>query len=80
MALTTRRQFVQQTTLAATALWHSQITALDAVSAASEQNAAPLDAAAIRKLAAEITGHVITPDASDYESCNPLRTGRTSTA
>ena len=68
MALTTRRQFVQQTTLAAAAVCHSQIKALEAIFAASELNAAPLDAAAIRKLASEIAGHVITPDASDYES------------
>jgi hypothetical protein len=36
-----------------------------------EQNAipaAPVDAAAIRKLAAKITGHVITPDAPDKSS------------
>jgi hypothetical protein len=32
-----------------------------------EQNAASLDAAAIRKLASQITGHVITPEAPDYE-------------
>ncbi len=35
---------------------------------ARQQNAAPLDAAAIRKLASEITGHVITTEAPDYES------------
>jgi FAD/FMN-containing dehydrogenase len=35
---------------------------------ASGQNTAPLDAAAIRRLSSEITGHVITPDSSDYES------------
>ena len=28
----------------------------------------PIDAAAIRKLASPITGHVITPEAPDYES------------
>lgn len=35
---------------------------------APEQTAAPVDAAAIRKLASGITGHVITPDAPEYES------------
>ena len=35
---------------------------------ACEQNAAPLDAAAIRKLTSEITGRVITQEASDYDS------------
>jgi FAD/FMN-containing dehydrogenase len=33
---------------------------------AREQNVAPLDAAAIRRLASEITGHVITPYGSNY--------------
>jgi FAD/FMN-containing dehydrogenase len=35
---------------------------------AREQNAAPLDAAGIRKLASQISGHVITPETPDYES------------
>ena len=64
MALTTRRAFVHQTALAAAALCGRPIEVLQA----GAQNAAPLDAAAIRKLASQITGHVITPDASDYES------------
>jgi FAD/FMN-containing dehydrogenase len=68
MALTTRRQFIQQTAFAATALYHSPITALDAAVDAREQNAALLDAAAIRKFASGISGHVISPDASEYES------------
>jgi hypothetical protein len=34
----------------------------------AEQNPTQLDVAAIRKLASEITGHVITPDTGDYES------------
>ena len=34
----------------------------------SEQNDSPLDAAAIRKLASQISGHVITPDTPDYAS------------
>ena len=66
MALTTRRRFVQQTALAATALCHSQIKALGSVFEASEQNAAPLDAPSLRRFASEITGHVITPDAPEY--------------
>jgi len=32
---------------------------------AHEQNAAPIDLAATGKLASEMTGHVIAPDASD---------------
>jgi hypothetical protein len=35
---------------------------------AREQNAAPLDATAIRKLVSQISGHVITPEMPDYES------------
>ena len=71
MALITRRQFVQQTAIAAAALYARPIKALAGARwtfEAREQNAAPLDAATIRKLTSEITGHVITPDASDYES------------
>jgi FAD/FMN-containing dehydrogenase len=68
MALTTRREFVQQTALAATALCRSQIKALDSIFEASEQNAAPLDAPSLRRFASKITGHVITPDAPEYES------------
>lgn len=73
MALLTRRWFVQQTaTAAAAAALHARpIAALAGtrrIFEARAENAAPLDAAAIRKLASEITGHVITPVASDYQS------------
>jgi FAD/FMN-containing dehydrogenase len=71
MALTTRRQFVQQTALATAALFGRPMKVLVGtrrIFEAREQNAAPLDAAAIRKLASEITGHVITAEAPDYES------------
>jgi hypothetical protein len=72
MALTTRRQFVRKTSLAAVALWGSPIATLagtQRILEAREQNAAaPLDAAAIRKLASQISGHVITPETPDYES------------
>ena len=71
MALTTRRQFVQQTGFAAAALYGSPIKALAGTRRmfeASEQNAAPLNAADIRKLASQISGHVITPETPDYES------------
>ncbi len=71
MTLTTRRQFIQQTAFAA-ALYGSPMSLLGAGSGrifeAHEQNAAPLDAAAIRKLGSEITGQVITPETPDYES------------
>jgi hypothetical protein len=71
MALTTRRQFVQQTAFTAAALWGSPIKALAwtrRMFEAREQNAAPLDATAIRKLVSQINGHVITPETPDYES------------
>jgi FAD/FMN-containing dehydrogenase len=71
MALTTRRQFVQKTAFAAAALCGGPIKALARarrIFEAREQNATPLDAAAIRKITSEISGHVITPHASDYES------------
>jgi FAD binding domain/Berberine and berberine like len=71
MALTTRRQFVRQTAFAAAALYGHPIKELAGARRmfeAREQNAPPLDAAAIRKLASQITGHVITPDAPEYES------------
>ena len=59
MALTTRRQFVQQTAFAAAALYGHPIKALAGarrIFEAREQNAAPLDVAAIRKLASQISG------------------------
>jgi FAD/FMN-containing dehydrogenase len=70
MVLTTRRKFVQQTALAAAALCGSSIEALAGrrMFEAREQNAAPLDATAIRKLVSQINGHVITPEMPDYES------------
>jgi FAD/FMN-containing dehydrogenase len=71
MALTTRRQFVRQTALAAAALYGHPIKALGGtrrIFDAREQNAAPLDSAAIRKLTSDITGHVITPESPDYGS------------
>lgn len=71
MALTTRRQFVQQAAFAAAALCGSPIKALAGTRRmfqAREQNAPPLDAAAIRKLVSQINGYVITPETPDYES------------
>jgi FAD/FMN-containing dehydrogenase len=71
MGLITRRRFVQQTALVAAAVCSLPTKVLVGarrVFRGREESAAPLDAAAIRKLASEITGHVITPEASDYES------------
>src|SRR5260370_41430100 len=71
MALTTRRRFVEHAALAAAALYGHPMKALAGarrIFEAREQNAIPLDAAAIRRLTSQITGHVITPEAPDYES------------
>ena len=71
MALSSRRQFIQRSALAAAALSGRPIEALAGASRiieAPQQTASSLDAAAIRKLASEITGHVITAQAPDYES------------
>jgi hypothetical protein len=71
MPLTTRREFIQQTALAAAALHGRPIEALAGARRlfeAGQQNAASLDAAAIRKLSSQISGRVITPEAPDYES------------
>ena len=71
MALITRRQFIQQSAFAAAGLCGCPMDALAGAPRTFEaraQSATPLDAAAIRKLASEITGHIITPEASGYES------------
>src|SRR6516162_11817553 len=66
-ALITRREFVQQTAFAAAALCGCPVEVFDEAQRmpeTREQNAAPFDSTAIRKLASKITGHVITPDSS----------------
>jgi hypothetical protein len=73
MALVTRRRFVQQTSFAAGALYGRPMKLLAGTHFFGERDqsastAAPVDAAAIRQQAAKITGHVITPEASDYKS------------
>jgi FAD/FMN-containing dehydrogenase len=71
MTLITRRRFVQQTAVAAAALCEQSTEMLAGtrrIFEAGEQNMVPPDAAAIRKLASEITGQIITPESPDYES------------
>src|SRR5579863_1123220 len=71
MALATRRRFVQQTAFAAAALCGRPIEALAGARRlfeARDQNASPVDGAAIRKLASQMGGQVITPETPDYES------------
>src|SRR5579862_2152219 len=69
MPLTTRRHFLRQT--AAAALYGCPFTALNELArsaTASQQNAIPVDAAALRKLSSNIAGSVITSDASEYDA------------
>jgi len=70
MATLPRRQFVQRAIVAVAALSTRRWALADIRhgSEPSEQNGARLDPAAIRKLGAAITGHLITSDAPDYES------------
>jgi hypothetical protein len=68
--LVTRRRFVHQTAIAAAALYGCPMKLLGGrhrIFVEREQNAAPLDAVAIRKLASQIAGHAITLEAPDYE-------------
>src|SRR5579864_3481329 len=71
MALITRRRFVRQAAFAAATLYGCPIKMLRGRSRFFEtrgQEAASLDEGTIHKLASQITGHVITPQASEYES------------
>ena len=75
MAQTTRRQFVQHAALAAATLCGPPLMALPSEWSAAEiagQNADPVDPATMRKLAASITGSVITPAAPEYESARQV--------
>lgn len=71
MALPTRRKFIQQTAMAAAALYGSPPAAFteDAQqSRADWHTAASLDAIAVRKLASQIDGQLITPQSPKYDS------------
>jgi len=69
MALSSRRQFIQQTALAASALCHPPVPALlRDIAEGPRQSPAPADAASIRKFVSGINGHVIMPDTPEYES------------
>src|SRR5215472_4520886 len=74
MALITRREFVRQTAVAA-ALYGCPVEALahaQRITDGHEQTAASLDSGAVQKFAAEITGHVITTEAPDYEAARVI--------
>ncbi len=66
MRITTRRRFARQVAFAAASLYGRPVRAV--VGERGAPNEPPLDATAVRNLASEIAGHVITPVASDYES------------
>src|SRR5262252_5871372 len=71
MARITRRRFVEQTALATAAVYGRPMQVLGrgrGIFGAREQNAVPLDATAVQKLASEITGRLITSGESDYDS------------
>ena len=69
MALITRRQFVQQAAFSASALGYSFHHFERAhIPPQGKAKSAPVDFDSIRKMASKISGHVITPDASEYES------------
>jgi FAD binding domain-containing protein/berberine-like enzyme len=74
MTLITRRHFVRQTAFAA-ALYGCPVRGIGEARRlfeADEQNRAPLDAVAIRKLASEVVGHVITPERPEYEAARAI--------
>ncbi len=71
MYLTTRRHFIRRTAFAAAALSGSALNlsaGASPVFETHEHNATPPDRSAIRKLASQLTGRVITADSSEYES------------
>ena len=74
MALITRRHFARQMAFAATLcgrpLW--AIGESRWLFDADKQNGAPPDPQTIRKLASQIVGQVITPEAADYDSARSI--------
>jgi hypothetical protein len=73
MPLITRRRFAQQSALAA-ALYGCPLRGLGSLGLVDvdQQNGSTLDAEAIRKLASHIDGHVITPEASEYDPARSI--------
>lgn len=73
MALITRRQFVQQAAFAS-ALGGYSFHHFEGAEILQQGKAksTPVDVDSIRKMASKIAGHVITPDASEYESARQV--------
>ncbi len=74
MTLITRRQFVRQTAFSAGALYGFRLNLAMPTEGLEHSGERPpsIDPGAIQKLASKISGHVITPDASDYESARQV--------
>ena len=74
MALITRRQFVQQAAFSASALCAHSFHHFEGAEILQQGKAksTPVDVDSIRKLASKIAGHIITPDASEYESARQV--------
>jgi FAD/FMN-containing dehydrogenase len=71
VAVMNRRQFAHQAGIAAATLCGRPLRALAGAYGLSEafvESPAPSDALAIRKLASQIRGHVITPETPEYDS------------
>ena len=71
MAVMNRRQFAHRATVAAATFCGRPLGALAGAYGIPEprgQNAAPPDSPAIRKLASQISGHIITSETSEYDS------------
>jgi len=71
MEFTTRRRFVQRTLSVAAALYGRPLTAIGGAERMAEranQDAAAVDATAIRNFRSRITGQVIAPEAPEYEA------------
>ena len=71
MTLSSRRQFLRQTSLGAAVLYLRHTSVVAAASQVFEshaQDVAGSDTASIRKFASRIAGHLITPEMSDYDS------------
>jgi len=69
MALITRRQFVQKAAFSASAVYGYSLHHFERPQILQRQRTKPASVGVdlIRKLASKIAGHVITPDASEYE-------------
>jgi hypothetical protein len=72
MALATRRRFIQQGAFAAAAALYGHPPEDRPIFKGQQPSANPPDPAAIRKLASQISGHVITPDSPAYDSARTV--------